>query len=56
MYNYNCYLSSYYNYYSPWVKFRFLEDVGHFPHLEAPQQVIETLTELLSVPVTNHII
>lgn len=35
---------------SPWVKMRFLEDVGHFLHLEAGPEVIASLKELLAVP------
>lgn len=35
---------------SPWVKFRFLDDVGHFLHLEAGDEVIASLKELLAVP------
>ena len=35
---------------SPWVKFRFLEDVGHFLHLEAGAEVVASLEELLAVP------
>ena len=35
---------------SPWVKFRFVEGVGHFLHMEAKDDCIESLQELLSVP------
>ena len=35
---------------SPWVKFRFLEGIRHFLHLEAPDEVIDSLEELLAVP------
>lgn len=36
---------------SPFVKFRILDGIGHFSHLEAPDAVIDTMKELLSVPV-----
>ena len=35
---------------SPWVKFRFVPDVGHFLHMEAPGDCISSLQELLNVP------
>lgn len=35
---------------SPWVKFKFLDNVGHFIHLEAPNELIAGLKELLAVP------
>ena len=38
---------------SPWVKFRFLNGIGHFLHLEAPEEVKLALTELLAVKVAK---
>lgn len=37
---------------SPWVKFKFLDNVGHFIHLEAPEELIKGLKELLAVPLS----
>ena len=34
---------------SPYVKFRFLKNIGHFVHLEATNETINALKELLSV-------
>jgi hypothetical protein len=34
---------------SPWKKFEFVDNVGHFLHLEAPEKCISTLKELLSI-------
>jgi pimeloyl-ACP methyl ester carboxylesterase len=34
---------------SSFVKFKFLKDVGHFVHLEAPQETVNALKELLAV-------
>jgi hypothetical protein len=39
---------------SPWVKMVLLEGVGHFLHMEAPDQVINNLKELLAVPLASE--
>jgi hypothetical protein len=36
--------------YSSWVKYEVLPEVGHFVHLEAPEQVLRAVKELVSVP------
>lgn len=38
-------------YSSPWVKYEVLEEVGHFLHLEAPEQVLKAVKELVDVPI-----
>lgn len=38
---------------SCWVKLRILENVGHFPHLEAHNETVLALQELLRVPLAK---
>lgn len=38
---------------SCWVKLRILENVGHFPHLEAHNETVSALQELLGVPLAK---
>ena len=39
---------------SPWVRFQFLANIGHFAHLEAPAEVIKALKELLAVNIGSE--
>lgn len=38
---------------SHWVKLRILENVGHFPHLEAHNETVSAIQELLRVPLAK---
>lgn len=39
---------------SYWKKFKFVDNVGHFLHIEAPDVCKETIKELLTVPEFNN--
>lgn len=35
---------------SSWVKYEVLPEAGHFLHLEAPEEVLRAVKELVAVP------